>query len=149
VTDARGDGIYLWYAHGNDLNNNTISNPQEDGIYLEGDATGNIIANNTITGPTNGIVLNYSIEEDLMATPYGGEEDLPSGLSDNTIVGNLISGSTDYGILLTGCSGNTIYGNLLVNNNGSTSSYSSSHIQAYDDGTNYWNSPSYGNYWSD
>jgi prefoldin subunit 5 len=53
------------------------------------------------------------------------------------------------GLNLSSSSSNTLYGNQLANNNGASSVYSASHIQAYDDGTNNWNSSSYGNYWSD
>ncbi len=47
-------------------------------------------------------------------------------------------------------SNNLIYLNYFYFNNGSENTYDSSHVQAYDGGTNnHWNTSKYGNYWLD
>ena len=48
-------------------------------------------------------------------------------------------------------SSNIVFNNTFIGNNGAGSTYNSSHVQAYDDGTNnWWNSTDgYGNWWSD
>jgi parallel beta-helix repeat protein len=66
----------------------------------------------------------------------------------NEIKENVISRSASYGITLESCLSNVIERNKLTGNNGCTSTYDISHVQAFDDQLNLWNS-TLGNYWSD
>ncbi len=63
---------------------------------------------------------------------------------NNTCVGNLL-----YGIRLDASNGLLLYGNVLMGNNGATYEHDASHVQAFDDGANQWNSSIHGNYWND
>lgn len=65
------------------------------------------------------------------------------------IKGNKIENNSDYGIYLSSSKKCVIYYNFFYFNHGSNNSYNSSHIQAYDDENNSWNSSTIGNYWSD
>jgi len=60
-------------------------------------------------------------------------------------------GTNDYGIFLSSSTNNvTVVNNTFAGNNGATSTYSSSHIQARDEGDgNRWNDSSGGNRWAD
>lgn len=111
---------------GNICNGNSVH-----GIYLEYspfDAT--LISNNTCS--YNGEVGIYAL--DTTSTE----------ISNNTCVGNTL-----YGIRLGSSQGNVLYGNILTDNNGATSVFDGSHVQAFDDGLNCWNLSSNGNFWSD
>ncbi len=58
---------------------------------------------------------------------------------------------TSFGVMIASGSGNLVYDNSFVGNNGATSSYNATHVQAYSDGAfNSFSSPSgIGNYWAD
>jgi parallel beta-helix repeat protein len=63
---------------------------------------------------------------------------------------NSIINNGDYGIELSDSMYNLIYNNSFWYNHGSGDVYDSSHIQAYDDYINQWNTTTgYGNYWND
>jgi len=68
---------------------------------------------------------------------------------NNNITRNLISDNVQYGIRILSTSGNRIWNNSFIDNNGAGPIYSPAHIQASDDGLNFWNSSGYGNFWSD
>jgi fibronectin type 3 domain-containing protein/nitrous oxidase accessory protein NosD len=61
------------------------------------------------------------------------------------------AGTNDYGVYLSSFTNNvTVVNNTFTGNNGATSTYSSSHIQARDEGDgNRWNDSSGGNRWAD
>ncbi len=102
-----------------------------NGIEME-NSNHNLIANNSINDNNgDGIYLNSS--------------------NSNTISNNSITNNIDYGIHIDSGSYNLIYNNSFYYNYGSEDKYESSHVQAYDNGTNnYWNSSSgIGNYWHD
>jgi len=123
-------GIWLGSSRKSILSNNTCSN-NENGIYLL-TSSDNAISNNTCNNNVIGIFLWYS--------------------RNNTISSNIFANNSDYGIYIKyGTSNNLIYNNFFRFNHGSGDTYNSSHIQAYDDGTNNaWNSSSgVGNYWYD
>ena len=118
--------------------NNTVDDNLCDGcdaglsIFYEStgllEASGNLIANNTFESNEMGIYL-------------GGDS--------NLITGNRISNSTYYGVVVYG-DGNSIFLNDFLYNHGSSDSFSSSFVQACDDGVgNLWNSSDAGNFWSD
>jgi len=128
-------------SYSNTISFNTIYGNVQDGIHLAENCNSNTVKNNTIYG--NGIGIQVL-----------------RGCNTNTIINNVICDNDRYGIYISshnfydsyyGASSNfnNIYGNMLIGNNGATTVYSSSHIQAYDDGSNYWNAGSYGNYWND
>lgn len=66
---------------------------------------------------------------------------------------NLICNNVGYGVFISSGSNNRIWNNTFVGNRGAGSAYSPAHVQAYDDGINWWNSSDtphgYGNYWGD
>jgi thermopsin len=69
--------------------------------------------------------------------------------SGNSITQNSIQYDTNYGVNITAGTGNYVYDNNFVDNNGSTNTYNSSHIQAYSVAGNYFNLGLTGNYWAD
>ena len=125
-------GISVHSSSNNTLTNNTASNNSHDGIWLWSSST-----NNTLTSNTASNNAYYGIW-------------LSSSSNDNTLRDNTASNNTEYGIYLESASGNTIYNNYFNNTN-----------NAYDDGTNTWNTTNTtgpniiggpylgGNYWSD
>ena len=66
-----------------------------------------------------------------------------------SIINNTVSKNYGYGIYLLSSSDCIVYLNSFYFNNGSNKTFNSSHIQAYDDGNNIWNSTAKGNYWAD
>ncbi len=69
--------------------------------------------------------------------------------NSNSITHNLISYDSGYGVNISGGTGNNVYYNSFIDNNGSTATYNSSHIQAYSVAGNFFNMSSTGNYWAD
>ena len=70
--------------------------------------------------------------------------------SDNiTVSGNKIENNSDYGVYLSSSRGCVIYYNFFYFNRDSNKTFNMSHVQAYDDGNNSWNSSKIGNYWND
>jgi len=72
--------------------------------------------------------------------------------SGNVMLRNQLCDNLQYGMYIyDGSSSNIVFNNTFIGNNGAASTYDSSHVQAYDVGTNNrWNSTEgYGNYWSD
>ncbi len=133
------------------VSNNTCNGNDDDGIDLYGSSYV-IVSNNTCNGNANGIYLDSSNNSAVIDNSMVGSTAYGIYLqtsSNNTLVGNTIVGSADYGIYVTGSSSILIYDNALINNNGAMPEYNSSHIQAYDDGTNAWNSTTRGNFWVD
>ena len=126
-----GNGIWLGSSSNSSISNNTCNRNNENGIYLLV-SSNNVIYNNTCNNNKYGIYLWFS--------------------HNNMISSNIFSNNSGYGIYIkSGSSNNLIYTNFLYYNHGSEDTYNSSHVQAYDNGTNnYWNSTSgMGNYWHD
>lgn len=131
-TISKADTAIILYrgSQGNTINGNDIENTYGDSIEVQV-ADNNIIYSNEINGSRIKGIYLYSA-------------------NNNIIKGNNITNSSDYGIYIGSGSNNLIYGNCFYYNHGSTDSYNSSHVQAYDDGTNNsWNSSTIGNYWRD
>nr|QNO55949.1 hypothetical protein AGOHDPGA_00006 [Methanosarcinales archaeon ANME-1 ERB7] len=180
ASDNSNNGIYLDYSSTNTLTGNTASN-NENGIYLDYSSTNTLTGNtasynydvgiyldysstNTLTGNTAnsnnyyGILLVCSSTNTLTGNTasnnhlerLGGQGISLISSSNNTITGNNVSNNGWNGIELFDSSMNTIYNNYFDNTN-----------NAYDDGTNTWNSTKTagtniigepylgGNYWSD
>ncbi len=135
ISETKNEAIFTNGYYGGVENNrfldNRISSPGYYGIYLY-ESSNNRIENNTIQD----------------ATYYGIR--LYGNADDNFIYGNLIVRSGNYGIHIASSSGNLIYNNSFYYNHGSTDTYDSANVQAYDsDGGNFWNSTTEGNYWAD
>jgi parallel beta-helix repeat protein len=122
-------GISLRGSHWNTIANNSCMGNGQAGIRLES-SDNNTISGNTLSG--NGI---YGL------SLYGSDK--------NSILNNTLANNIDEGLFLTSSDLNAISGNVAVGNNGSTSEYDANSIQAYDDGTNFWNGTANGNLWSD
>ena len=151
-TENSDCGINLYRSSNNTISNNDCSDDGRFGIYLFMQSNYNTIFNNDCNndhvgifpdGSSNNIISNNTCSENS----YGI---VLEGSSNNIISNNTCNACTDYGIYLYGSSNfNHIFYNVLTNNNGASSMYNSSQVQAYDECTNYWNSSSYGNHWSD
>ncbi len=127
------DGIYLGYVSNTTLSGNTCSNNGR-GMYLGQSSQNTVINNNCSSNVYDGIYLD-------------------SSSSHNGISRNLLSNNARYGVDISSVDDdhNLIRNNTFFGNNGATGTYSASHVQAYDDGTdNWWNSTDgYGNWWND
>ncbi|MBC8521692.1 MAG: right-handed parallel beta-helix repeat-containing protein, partial [Methanomicrobia archaeon] len=121
VSSNQGEGILLM----NDCDNNTItkniasSNDEGGGICLWINNSNNTITGNYVYNNTNGIAIFSSSNHNLIAR--------------NTVLNN------SRGLFLENSSDNRVYHNNIINNTN----------QAYDNGTNTWDSGTEGNYWSD
>ncbi len=110
-----------------------------------------IVDGNSLTGNRIGLDLGtpYAIvgNNSFSANDVG----LISYVGWVTMTCNYFSDSVSFAIkVVAGAPSNVIWNNTFYDNNGAGVTYSSSHIQAYDDGTNtQWNIVGYGNYWSD
>jgi len=149
-------GIYLYSSLNNEITNNNVSYNDNDGIKL-GPVTAssyNNITDNVIThNGQYGIYFHYFEEHNtifnntISNNSYGI---FIENADNNDIIANVIVDNQQYGINLTASSSNTIYDNYFNNTQ-----------NAYDDGTNTWNTTKIpgpnivagpyigGNYWSD
>jgi len=112
-----------------------------------------LLSSNTIGNADYGIVLALVQSSTVADNSISGAE-YGCYLNDgdgNRITGNRITGSSRYGIYaVSTSSGNVILGNVLRSNNGAGTVYSSSAIQAKDDGSgNVWSNSWGGNKWGD
>ena len=143
-------GIELYDSNDNMLTDNTANSNDYDGIFLDS-SSNNILLNNTASNNDYGIELWSSSNNTLTgntALYNDGYGILLDSSSNNTLTGNTAS-NNDYGIYLESSSDNLIYNNYFNNTN-----------NAYDDGSNRWNTTVYigpniiggsrigGNYWS-
>ena len=113
------------------ISENRIYRNSNYGIYLDSynPSWGATIVNNYVFGNDIGIYAESSHK--------------------TTIENNGISYNSHYGIELKSSSGLHIYGNKIIYNNGTFDYYNPTKRQAYDNGVNYWNSSTDGNYWYD
>jgi len=154
VSSNNYDGIHLDSSSNNMLENNIVSSNNYDGICLESLSNNNMLENNTASSNNyNGIYLWYSSNNTLTentANLNGNCGIYLSDSSNNTLTENTAISNGDYGIYLSDSSYNLIYNNYFNNEN-----------NAYDDGSNKWNTTKTnrmniidgpvlsGNYWSD
>ena len=142
-------------SNNNIITHNNCSGNSYDGIYLYSSSSNNIVRDNTCNGNSNdGVCLyhssNYNTVSNNNCSTNNNCGIYLCSSSSNTITNNTMISNTDYSISLKSSSNNNrLFGNVLINNRGASSTYSSSHVQAYDEGTNFWNTTTYGNYWGD
>jgi len=155
ITQNDANGVYMASSSNNNILSNMIRGNGQDGIDFN-DASYNYITGNNISDNSwCGIALHYdAMHNQLIGNTVTANNDQGIFLeasSDNTIQGNIISANLNTGIgLIGGSANNLIYNNIFNNTN-----------NAYDEGTNTWNSTKTsgtniiggpylgGNYWSD
>ena len=146
-------GIIIDESSNITIEDSNISGNDNYGIYaqyISSLTTRNLnCSNNGMTGISiyNGEYVN--IYNSVIGWNYRGIEF--SQVSNGYIEENNITENTDYGIYFESTTGFHVYKNNFTGNHGASEdcTYSKEHVQAYDDGTNYWNSSTEGNYWSD
>jgi parallel beta-helix repeat protein len=172
-------GIYLVSSSNNTLSNNNCSSNGYDGNMLDSSSNFNtLVSNRGFWNVYNGIDVVSSRDNILVSNNWSsnGFDGAYIGYStNNTLDSNNCSSNNRWGIQMGHSSGNVmlrnqlcdnmgpgmyihstssfniLFNNTFIGNNGAGSTYDSSHVQAYDDGTSNWwnNTEGYGNYWSD
>jgi parallel beta-helix repeat protein len=151
ATDNR-NGIWLDSSSDNTIISNNVSNNTEHGIYLY-DSSNSTLSNNTASNNDYGIYVLISSKNTL--TNNTAASNNCDGIrlyssSNNVLTNNTCANNNWHGIRLSSSSPNTIYNNYFNNT-----------VNAYDEGTNTWNTTKTlgtniiggpylgGNYWSD
>ncbi|WP_440945139.1 right-handed parallel beta-helix repeat-containing protein [Methanosarcina sp. T3] len=150
-------GIALAGSRGNYLSSNLVSLGYQ-GIALE-NSEENILANNMVLTNNMGILLNNSADNILMNNTAGSNtKGVSLEMSDmNTLMSNKIS-KNDYGIFTRMSESNVLFNNsfslngvgVYFNESSDNTVYMNeffNYINAMDEGNNFWNSSSTGNYW--
>jgi len=145
-------GIYLWDSSDNTLTNNNCSN-NTLGIWLSS-SSNNTLMNNTASYNGRGIYLEHSSNNNIITNNtasynngsgnYGGRGIFLLFSGNNTLKDNNASNNSIRGITLCESCNNLLYHNNLINNNGDAYDSSSDIVC-----TNFWNSQTEGNYYSD
>jgi len=148
-------GIYLDSLNNdNTLTNNNANSNKNYGIYLDSLNNDNTLTNNNANSNKNYGIYLYSSSNNTLTNNTASSNNYRGILlyssSNNTLTNNTAWNNTYYGIHLDSSSNNTIYNNYFNNTN-----------NAYDNGTNTWNTTNStgpniaggpyigGNYWSD
>ncbi len=157
------DGIDIIKSGSVEMWNSYFEGNSYEGVYIidgshgitvsETNASGNGWAGIYASGSQN-ILVEYSndVSKKIYKNDYGV---IFYQVSTGEITENNISQNTHYGVKLMSSSDVKVYKNIFYENNGSSGdgTYDSKHIQAYDDEsteyTNYWNTTTVGNCWSD
>ena len=152
---SNGNGTFLYGSNNNTLTGNTCGSNGYNGISLwssNNSLTNNICNSNNYVG----IGLSFASKNSLINNTCNSNGDgisLNWSSSNNDMSRNLVCNNVEYGVFISSGSDNRIWNNTFVDNRGAGSVYDPAHVQAYDDGTNWWNSSGtphgYGNYWSD
>ncbi len=167
-------GVYLYSSSNNNTISDNNCSGNFCGISLEWYSDHNIVSNNDFSGGNYSIYSYFSGNNSIMKNDCSGCLDFAIYLNNtydtkvekndiidgdgyglylassdqNRIYENTIRNMTEYGIYLDNSSDdNEFTFNYLLNNHGASSEYNSSHVQAYDAGTNNWFFST--NYWSD
>ncbi|MGA1819706.1 MAG: right-handed parallel beta-helix repeat-containing protein [Thermoplasmatota archaeon] len=149
-------GIYTQMEEGSIIANNSV---EDAWIAIElfntknMTVSGNLVLGNDIGISVNGRYWGSSWHNDILDNRI--EETNGTGIELNRSMGgaysgNLIYNSKSFGVWIGNSHSNVLNRNTFLWNNGSTGTYSPSHIQARDDSTdNEWDSGGFGNHWSD
>jgi parallel beta-helix repeat protein len=139
ITNA-SNGIVMLSSNNTIANNNVSSNTQT-GIL--GDFSNNNYINWNLLSMNGwyGVVFNFSVGNGIQGNVItnNGIEGVRLYMSnDNNVTNNAIL-SNPTGVSIVGSSGNSIFNNNFIGNS----------AHAFDDGTNFWNMPSFigGNFW--
>ena len=132
-----GCGIYAQNSDSNTINYNDICTNNVSGIILSNSNGNRIYRNNILNNSwgqnnydSSGIVI-YGIKNEILRNQFIGNKRYAINIPDDTSKYNMIN----Y--------------NVFIENNGAALIYNTSHIQAYDETFNCWNTSTGGNYWSD
>jgi parallel beta-helix repeat protein len=165
-SDNNKIGVALRESGHNTITSNRCLSNSLAGIYMDsGDenAQWNLLDGNTCQRNADGILIWWDSSNNTLARNNCSENSV-NGIrlvssTNNMLTDNSCSNNLEYGIHVQATdwmsnyvsTNNTIWNNTLIGNNGATSIYDPSHVQACDEGTgNWWNSSGgYGNYWSD
>ena len=158
VTSIHNDyGIFLADSNDNIIENSSFNSNNYYGIFLS--SSNNVISNSTCNDNGMGMELsnsNNNIIENITSDRNGQYGIFLADSNDNIIENSSLHNNSRYGICLWswehsqwGTCNNRLFCNVLANNNGATSVYSDSHVQACDECHNFWNSSSSGNFWGD
>ncbi|OPY33157.1 MAG: Periplasmic copper-binding protein (NosD) [Methanomassiliicoccales archaeon PtaU1.Bin124] len=144
---------------GNTIIENGFSGANSAGLYLTSSdslkITGNDIRGNGNLS-TNGIGIWMEtttvseISHNAISFHDGNGAYLASNSNMNTLTENEFSQNLKFGVSVASSQENVIYGNTFLSNHGSTATYDTNHVQAYDNSAvgNSW-CGTMGNYWSD
>jgi len=151
---GNGTGIYAYNVTGLKVADCNMTDFNDTAMYIR-ESRVIIVYNVTVNrSGQNGISITFSnsvvIRDcDLL---YGGGYGVRIDNSRNiTLMYNVFRNNTKYAVCIEISDYISVYQNWFYYNNGATSVYNASHVQAYDNGTNNkWNTTDgIGNYWSD
>ena len=134
------DGVYAYGSNGIDVEYTNMSNNDND-VFKAGNCDNINLKYNIFYKNGGDGVWMYSNTNDLDEYGY--------------IYNNTFKNNTGYGVYLSSCSEFLIYHNIFYKDNGASADgqQNPDHIQAYDDEsteyTNWWNTSTEGNCWSD
>ncbi|MGA1793506.1 MAG: right-handed parallel beta-helix repeat-containing protein [Thermoplasmatota archaeon] len=156
IETCTNKGIYAQMEEGSTIANNSVKDAWI-GIELFNTknitVSGNLVLRNDIGISVNGRYWGSSWHNDIIDNRI--EDTNGTGIELNrsmggSYAGNLLYRSKSFGVWIGHSHSNVLKRNTFLWNNGSTITYSPSHIQARDDSTdNDWDSGGFGNYWSD
>jgi parallel beta-helix repeat protein len=170
-TDALVNGEPIYYIK--DQVGGTI--PENSGQVILANCSNILLANQTVSGSTIGVHINFSNNITVRNCTSDGNLDglemlrcydsvvencsfssneygiVASFSARNVFRDNVVWGSSSWGFYLSsGSTDNNIYSNTFAYNFGTSSVYTPSFIQAYDGGSrNMWNASDGGNHWAD
>ena len=131
INNNMNGAVILITGHDNLIENNQLSSAIFSAIRISG-GWSNEVQGNRITGGEGGNGVELVDTE------------------TNQIIGNEITATYGYGIILTNVTNNTCISNVLKGSHGSGDQRNPDHVQASDNsGSNMWNDSTGGNYWSD
>ncbi|OPY32677.1 MAG: Periplasmic copper-binding protein (NosD) [Methanomassiliicoccales archaeon PtaU1.Bin124] len=137
----------------NDINNNTCLR-NVFGYMLDIYSINNSVADNVANFNMYGAIIWNTNDSVLRSNNFSSSQYcgiwFRASVINMMVVKNNCSENAEYGIKVdSGGIRSTFFNNILIGNNGAGTTYDAAHIQAYDLGTNNWNSTTEGNYWAD